>query len=132
MPVTVQALRGATTVDADTREQINARVGELFTELYERNGLTNDDVISVLLTSTPDLRSTFAASAARAWGLDDVPLMGAQEAPVDGGLPRCIRVMLHITTERPRAALVHVYLEGAAALRPDLAGRPVPEPDTTA
>src|SRR4051794_29393155 len=117
----VRALRGATTLDEDTSEQMQVRVKALVATLFERNGLEPDDVISVVLTATPDLHSAFPATAARAAGLDDVPLLGAQELDVEGSLPRCVRVMLHIETERPRAALHHVFLEGAVKLRPDLA-----------
>ena len=71
--------------------------------------------------STPDLHAEFPASAARAaLGLDDVPLLGAQEQDVPHGMPRCIRVLVHCYTDRPREELRHVFLEGAAALRADL------------
>ena len=121
MPRAVRALRGATTTDADTVEQIDERVQELVKGLIDRNGLTSDDIISMLLTATADLRSTFPATAARKLGLSDVPLMSAQELDVPGGLPHCVRVLMHIETERPRAELRHVFLHGARSLRPDLA-----------
>lgn len=117
----VRALRGATTLDEDTSEQMHIRVRALVATLFERNGLGPDDVISVFLTATPDLRSAFPATAARASGLDDVALLGAQELDVEGSLERCVRVMMHVETERPRAELHHVFLEGAVKLRPDLA-----------
>ena len=116
----VRTLRGATTLDEDTPEQMRTRVKALFAALFERNGLEPDDVISIFLTATPDIRSTFPATAARAFGLDDVALLGAQELDVDDAMPRCVRVLLHIETDRPRAELKHVFLEGAAQLRPDL------------
>jgi chorismate mutase len=117
----VRALRGATTLDDDTPEQMSTRMKDLLTALFERNGLDNEDVISVFLTATPDITSEFPAKAARAWGLDDVPLLGAQELAVTGAMPRCVRVLMHIETDRPRHALKHVFLEGAVELRPDLA-----------
>jgi len=116
----VRALRGATTLDEDTPEQMHDRMKALFSALYERNGLDNGDVISVFLTATPDITSEFPARAARAWGLDDVPLLGAQELDVAGAMPRCVRVLLHVETERGRDELKHVFLEGAVQLRPDL------------
>jgi chorismate mutase len=116
----VRALRGATTLDEDTPEQMNTRVKALFATLFERNGLVPDDVISVVLTATPDITSAFPATAARSFGLDDVALIGAQELGVEGAMARCVRVLLHIETDRPRADLRHVFLEGAAHLRPDL------------
>ena len=117
----VRALRGATTLDEDTPDQMRVRVKDLVAALFERNDLGPADVISVFVTATPDLHSLYPATAARAAGLDEVPLLGAQEADIEGGLPRCVRVMLHVETDRPRAELRHVFLEGAVALRPDLA-----------
>jgi chorismate mutase len=116
----VRALRGATTVDDDTPEQITERVKALMAALFERNGLDNDDVISLLVTGTPDLHSYHPATAARSFGLPDVPIMGAQELAIEGSLSHCIRVMLHIETERSKDDLRHVFLEGARVLRPDL------------
>ena len=88
--------------------------------LFERNGLGNEQVISVLVTGTGDITSFHPVTAAREFGLDDVPLLGAQELPVVGTLPRCVRVLLHVETDRPRSELRHVFLEGATILRPDL------------
>jgi chorismate mutase len=115
-----RALRGATTVDADTPEQINERVSELINEMLARNDVDKDDLVSVIFTATDDVTSMFPAAAARAVGLGDVPLLCARELAVDGGTPRCIRVLMHLTTERSRAELRHVYLAGAEGLRDDL------------
>lgn len=117
----VRALRGATTVTRDDADEILAETEALVAELYERNGLTHDDVISVLFTATTDLRAVAPAAAARRFGLTEVPLLCAQEMEVEGSLRRCIRALLHVDTSRPRAELRHVYLNGAVALRPDLA-----------
>ena len=122
MPPAVRALRGATTVDADTREQITERVLTLLHEMFEQNQVNHDDVISVIFTATEDVVSMFPAEAARKAGLGDVPLICARELSVEGGTPRCLRVMMHFTTEIPRAQLRHVYLEGAKNLRDDLPG----------
>lgn len=89
--------------------------------LFERNDLVADDVISVVVTGTPDLRSYHPATAVRAFGLPDVAILGAQELDIDGSLARCVRVLLHVETDRDRADLRHVFLEGARVLRPDLA-----------
>jgi len=119
--VELRALRGAITCDEDSKSEIEAKTTRMVKELMARNGLTPDDVVSMLFTTTPDLRAEFPATAARAaLGLDDVALMGAQEQDVPHGLPRCIRVLVHCTTDRPRRELHHVFLEGAADLRPDL------------
>lgn len=122
MAAAVRALRGATTVDEDTPEHIEERVVALLDALLERNGVHHDDLISVLFTATEDVVSTFPATAARKQGLGDVPLICARELSVEGGTPRCIRVMVHLTTERARDELHHVYLEGARGLRDDLPG----------
>ncbi len=117
----VQAIRGATTLDADTSEQMLERVEEMMSLLYSENGLVDDDVVSAWFTATPDVHSMFPPGAARATvGMTDVPMMGATEMAVDGALGLCIRVMLHVSTSRPRRELRHVYLRGAIALRPDL------------
>jgi chorismate mutase len=120
MPQAVRALRGATTVDADTEEQISTRVQSLVTAMLERNGVDKDDLISIVFTATDDVHAMFPATAARAVGLGDIPLLCARELDVVGGTPRCIRVLMHIFTDRARHELHHVYLEGARGLRDDL------------
>jgi chorismate mutase len=119
--VAVRAIRGATQVDADDREQILEATTELVTEVMTRNGLTTDDVISVLFTTTPDLAAEFPALAARKLGFQEVPLLCASEIAVPHALPRVIRLMAHVETARPRSEIQHVYLRGATALRLDIA-----------
>ncbi|HEY6622464.1 MAG TPA: chorismate mutase [Acidimicrobiales bacterium] len=120
MPVSVRAVRGATTVDADTPEAIRERVVALLEQVLKQNGLSEDDIISILFTATEDIVSTFPATAARSMGLGAVPLICARELAITGSVPRCIRVMLHVTTELSRNDIHHVYLEGAKGLRDDL------------
>lgn len=120
MPAAIRALRGATTLDVDEREHLFERVISLFERLFEANEIDHDDVISVILTATDDVHSAFPAEAARKFGLGDVPLLCARELDVEGGTPLCIRVLVHLTTERARGELHHVYLEGARGLRDDL------------
>ena len=117
----VRALRGAIQLDADDRDHLLESVQELVAELVSGNELAHDDLISVVFTATPDLRSEFPALAARQLGIGDVPLLCAQEIDVAGAMPRVIRVLMHVDTERPREQLRHVYLRGAVALRRDLA-----------
>ncbi len=117
----VRALRGAITVDADDPAEIKQRTSHLLATLFERNSLVAEDVISILFTATGDLTSVAPAAAAREFGLLDVPLLCATEMPTDGSLGRCIRLMLHVETAQPRNSLRHVFLRGAAVLRPDLA-----------
>jgi chorismate mutase len=120
MSPAVRALRGATTIDHDARDHVFERVNALLDALLERNDVHHDDLISVLFTATDDIHSVFPAEAARKSGLGDVPLICAREIDVDGATPRCIRVMIHLSTERARNELHHVYLEGARNLRDDL------------
>jgi chorismate mutase len=120
LPTAVRALRGATTVDADDKDHLFERVIALLEALFECNGIHHDDLISVLFTATGDIRSAFPAEAARKFGLGDVPLICARELDIEGGTPRCIRVMIHFTSDVPRDQLHHVYLEGARNLRDDL------------
>lgn len=120
MAPALRALRGATTVDEDTREQVGERTVELLSELLDRNDVDHDDIVSVLFTATDDIHSMFPAEAARKVGFGDIPLICARELDIAGATPRCLRVMLHLTTDRGRDELHHVYLHGARNLRDDL------------
>jgi chorismate mutase len=116
----VRAVRGAITVESDTREYILAASGRLLAEILERNSVSPEDIVSIVFTATEDLADAFPAEAARQAGLTDVPLLCAREMNVRGSLPRCVRILLHFHTERDRAEVRHVYLEGARDLRDDL------------
>jgi chorismate mutase len=120
MPTAVRALRGATTFDVDEIGHVTERVVQLVDQMLVRNGVGHDDVISILFTATDDLTSVFPATAARTVGLGDVPLICARELAIAGSKPQCIRVLMHLETERTRSELHHVYLEGATTLRDDL------------
>ncbi len=120
MSSNVWAIRGATTVEADVPEEIAVRVTELLNALLEQNELSHNDLISIVFTATSDLVSMFPAAAARAMGLGDVPLLCARELDVVGSTPRCLRVLAHVNSDRPRDELHHVYLHGARGLRDDL------------
>jgi chorismate mutase len=118
--VAVRAIRGAIQVDADDRDLILEGTSELVQALLTRNGISFEDLISVLFTATPDLTAEFPAYAARQMGMTDVPLLCAGEIPVPGAMPRVLRVLAHVETDLPRAEIQHPYLRGAAALRRDL------------
>jgi chorismate mutase len=118
--VAVRAVRGAIQVDADERDQVLDATTELLQAVLERNQLASDDLISVIFTATPDLRSEFPAYAARQMGITDVPLMCAREIDVSGAMPRVLRLLAHVETPLSRQDIRHVYLRGAAGLRTDL------------
>jgi chorismate mutase len=118
--VSVRAVRGAIQVDADERDQVLEATTELLSEVLERNALSPDDLISVIFTVTPDIRSEFPAYAARQMGITDVPLLCAREIDVPGAMPRVLRLLAHVDTGLSRQEIRHVYLRGAAGLRTDL------------
>jgi len=120
MPGSLVALRGATTLEVDDEPHMVERVTDLLTEMMARNEVLHDDLVSIIFTATDDIHCGFPALAARRMGLGDVPLLCARELDVDGGTPRCVRVMMHLNSERGRADMRHVYLEGARGLRDDL------------
>ena len=117
----VRAVRGAVQVSGNDRAEILTGTAELVTEVMSRNELSTDDVISVIFTATADLNAEFPALAARKLGFQEVPLICAAEIDVPGAMPHVVRLMMHIETSKPRSAMQHVYLRGAAALRLDIA-----------
>ena len=116
----IRALRGAITLEADTKDQVIERTARLLQAMLERNAASKADLVSIIFTATGDIRSEFPAAAARSIGLSDVPLLCARELDVDGAISLCIRVLLHFYTDKEPATLRHVYLEGAVPLRTDL------------
>lgn len=115
----VRGIRGATTAESNTREAILAATDELLRLMIDANELCADDVASVIFTTTSDLTADYPALAARALGWHDVALMCAHEMAVPHGLPMCIRILMHWNTSVPAADVQHVYIKGAARLRPD-------------
>jgi chorismate mutase len=118
--VSVRAIRGATQLVEDTREQMLERVTEMVTEVMSANGLDVDDFISVIFTATSDLVAEFPAYAARRLGFGEIPLLCARELEIEASMPRVVRMMAHVESRRARSEITHVYLHGAAALRSDL------------
>ena len=116
-----RGVRGATTVQDDSAAAILEATRELLARIVEVNGVAVDDVASALFTVSHDLTAAFPAQAARQIGWQHTALLDAWEIPVPGSLPRCVRVLIHWNTDRPQAEIRHVYLHGAASLRPDLA-----------
>lgn len=128
MPVTdstsavmmVRGIRGATTVTENTREAVLDAASELLAEIVRLNAIEHDHVASIIFTATADLNAEFPAVAARQLGWTDIALECMPEMNVPGSLQRCLRILMHINTTRSPRELVHVYLRGARALRPDL------------
>ena len=117
----VRGVRGATTAQANDRDAIFARTGELIQAIVADNGIATADIGAAIFSSTPDLDAAFPAAAARALGWTEVPLFGAQEIDSPTGVPRCIRVLILWNTDKSQAEIRHVYLHEAAALRQDIA-----------
>ena len=117
-----RGLRGATTIESDSRENVLSATKELLEAILRANpSLNTEDLASALFTVTDDIASVYPALAARQIGWDLVPMTCAREIPVPGSLPFCIRVLIHWNTDLPQSAIKHVYLREAVKLRPDLA-----------
>ncbi len=116
----VRGVRGATTVERNERGEILARTEELLRALVERNGIEVSDIVSALFSVTDDIDAEFPAVAARRLGWMYTPLMCTREIPVPGSLPLCVRVLLHVNSDRPQQDIIHLYLREARKLRPDL------------
>ncbi len=119
-----RGVRGATTIDQDSAEAIWSATRELLKMMIDANDIDEEDVASVIFTTTPDLTAAYPAKAARDLGWTQVALIGCQEMNVPGGIPRCIRVLIHWNTPKRNADLRHVFLREAAALRPDIPALP--------
>jgi chorismate mutase len=119
----VRGIRGATTVTEDSQDAILEATGELVREIVTANAILPEDVASALFTVTPDLHAEFPAAAARRMGWTMVPLLNFTEIGVPGRLERCIRILVHVNTDRAQNEMVHVYLREAVSLRPDLVSR---------
>jgi chorismate mutase len=115
-----RGIRGATTAESDTAAAILEATRELLAHIVAANGLAAEDVAGAFFTTTHDLTAAFPARAARDLGWGQAALLDAQEIPVPGSLPRCVRVLILWNTEKPQAEICHVYLRDAVALRPDL------------
>ncbi len=114
-----RGVRGAITVEENTAEAILGATQELLEQIVAANDMAAEDVASVLFTTTPDLNAIFPARAAREMGWRDVALLCTHEMAVPGGIPRCIRVLIHWNTEKRQDEIKHIYLREAKRLRPD-------------
>ena len=122
--MTCRGVRGATTVDANEREEILEATRQLLALMLHRNGIEREDLASAVFTVTRDLDAEFPAYAARQLGWGEVPLLCGYEVSVPGSLGLCIRVLLHWNTNKPQSEIHHVYARGAERLRPDICKLP--------
>lgn len=128
----VRGVRGATVARENRAESILSATIELLEAIQAANpGLRPEELASAIFTVTQDLSAVYPAQAARQIGWTQVPMLCAQEIPVAGSLPRCIRVLLHWNTKLPSEEVSHVYLGAAACLRPDLVSGVEFVPDLT-
>lgn len=114
------AIRGATTVDENDREQIYSATEQMMREIIDLNNIKNEDMVSIIFTMTNDLDKAYPAVAVRKMGITETALMCVQELYVEGSLRKCIRVMVTVEGEYKKDSLKHVYLRNAVGLRPDL------------
>ena len=119
--MSTRGIRGATQISDNSSESINSGVLELVKSMLLENSVDTDDLVSIVFTATIDLTAQFPAVAARELGLGNVPLLCSVEIDVPGALPRVIRVLMHINTDKGLKDIKHIYLHGASALRKDIA-----------
>lgn len=120
--MSTRGIRGATTIEADSRENIISATCVLLDAIFAANpDLKTSDIASAIFTTTEEIAAAYPALAARQIGWDFVPMICAREIPVPGSLPLCIRVLIHWNTGKEQSAIQHVYLRDAVTLRPDLA-----------
>jgi chorismate mutase len=123
-PIRCRGVRGATTVEHNTREEVLRRTQQLLALMIRQNQIEHEDVASAIFTTTPDLNAEFPALAARQLGWIDVPLLCTHEISVPGSLARCVRILIHWNTGKRLEEIHHVYVREAARLRPDLCRLP--------
>ena len=121
--VVCRGVRGATTVEEDTREAVLNATRELLSQMIVANGICAEDVASAIFSTTPDLNSEYPALAARQLGWHEVALLCAHEINVPHGLKYCIRILLHWNTDKSASEIQHIYIKGAVNLRPDRAAQ---------
>ena len=119
-----RGVRGATTVRSNSREDILEEARKLLALMIRFNGIEAEDVASAIFTLTRDLNAEFPALAARQLGWLDVPLLCGYEVEVPGALQRCVRILVHWNTQKAQDEIVHVYINEARKLRPDLSKIP--------
>lgn len=120
----LRGVRGATTVESNTRDEILTATRQLVALMIRLNGIDPEHVASAIFSATHDLDAEFPALAARQLGWLDVPLLCTNEMDVPGALGKCVRVLVNWNTEKSQKEITHVYIKGAVRLRPDLSKFP--------
>ena len=117
----VRGLRGATTIARDEESEVLKATEQLVKEIAQANQVNPEEIISVIVSTTPDIQSTFPAKAVRSIdGWKYVPVMCTHEMNVPGGMPLCIRILMHANCDTPQKEIIHIYQNDAVKLRPDL------------
>ncbi len=118
--MTVRGIRGAITVEVNSKESILEGTEELLLAMQKKNEFNTTDIVCIFFSMTPDLDAAFPAEAARQLGWRMVPLFDTQEIPVAGSLPQCIRILMLINSQKSQLEIKHCYLREAQVLRADL------------
>jgi len=113
----LRGIRGATTVERNSKEEILAATKELLSQMISANEVKIEEIASVIFSITKDLNAEFPAAAARELGWNNTPLLCTNEIDVPASLPRCIRVLMHVNTEKSQKEIKHIYLKEAQKLR---------------
>ena len=118
--MTVRGIRGAITVESNTRKDILSETHLLLKEMLKENSIKAHDIVSIFFSMTHDLDAVFPAAAAREMGLTQTPLLCLNEVDIPGGLKQCIRILMHVNSDVPQSEMSHIYLKQAVKLRPDI------------
>ena len=118
--MTCRGIRGAITVEENNKDQIVEGTIRILSEMIQQNSIKEDDIVSIFFSVTEDLNATFPARAARDMNLTHTPLLCFHEIKVPGGLEKCIRILMHVNSNKRIEEINHIYLEKAASLRPDI------------
>lgn len=120
----VLAIRGATTVESNSKEEILKETAKLIETIITKNNLDIDNIISMCFTMTNDLDSVYPSVAVREiLNITDIPMLNYEEKYIKGSLRMCIRVMMHANSEKNKIDIKHIYLNKAKELRKDLANK---------
>jgi chorismate mutase len=117
--MTCRGIRGATTITDNEPEKILTGTIQLLEAIIEKNAIQEDDIVSIFFSVTEDLNATFPARAARTMGLNHTPLLCFHEIRVPDGLEKCIRILMHVNSNKSIKEIQHIYLENAVSLRPE-------------